>query len=328
MNRSDLRRSAAPTAAALALALGLAACGGQDQSGGNSPNGGDSAALSGTVRVDGSSTVQPLSSAAAELYAAEQPDVNVTVGASGTSGGFESFCAGKTDISDASRPIEAEEVQACKKEGVDFTEMQVAVDALTVVVNPGVDFVDCLTVEQLKKIWEPAAEGKITDWSQVDPSFPDMPLKLFGPGTDSGTYEYFAEEIVGAEEATRTDYEPSEDDNVLVEGVAGTDGAMGYFGYTYYEENQEQLKALAIDSGDGCVEPAAETAQAGEYTPLSRPLFIYVSNKSYSDQPQVAGYVDFYIDNLPNIVEQAQYISMSEEQLAKTEDTLASLGSS
>ena len=328
MNRSHPRRSTTSTTAALAIALGLAACGGQNQAGGDPTGSGDGAALSGTVRVDGSSTVQPLSSAAAELYAAEQPDVNVTVGASGTSGGFESFCAGTTDISDASRPIEPEEVQICKKEGVDFTEMQLAVDALTVVVNPNVDFVDCLTVEQLKNIWEPKAEGTITSWNQVDPSFPDMPLKLFGPGTDSGTYEYFAEEIVGDEEATRTDYEPSEDDNVLVEGVAGTEGAMGYFGYTYYEENQEQLKALAIDSGDGCVEPSAETAQAGDYTPLARPLFIYVSNKSYSDKPQVAGYVDFYIVNLPNIVEQAQYIPMSGEQLAETEGALASLASS
>ena len=328
MSRTLLRRLTGYPALLLILATGLAGCGGQNQSGDSPGGSGGGGELSGTVRIDGSSTVQPLSSAAAELYAQQQPDVNVTVAGSGTSGGFEQFCAGKTDISDASRTIEREEVQACKEGGVDYTELQVAIDALTVAVNPDVDFTDCLTVDQLKKIWEPAAEGKITNWNQVDPNFPDMPLKLFGPGTDSGTFDYFTDAIVGEEGASRSDYEASEDDNVLVEGVANTEGALGYFGYTYYEENQDELKALAIDSGEGCVEPSAQTAQSGEYTPLSRPLFIYVSNESYTDRPEVAGYVDFYIANLTDIVAQAQYIAMSDEQLTKTENALASLRSS
>ena len=323
MSRTLLRRFTGYPAVLLILATGLVGCGGQDQT--DSPGGSGGGELSGTVRIDGSSTVQPLSSAAAELYAHQQPDVNVTVAGSGTSGGFEQFCAGKTDISNASRPIEREEVQACKEGGVDYIELQVAIDALTVAVNPDVDFTDCLTVDQLKKIWEPAAEGKITNWNQVDPSFPDMPLKLFGPGTDSGTFDYFTDAIVGEEGASRSDYEASEDDNVLVEGVANTEGALAYFGYTYYEENQDELKALAIDSGEGCVKPSAQAAQSGEYTPLSRPLFIYVSNESYTDRPEVAGYVDFYIANLADIVAQAQYIPMSDEQLTKTENALAAL---
>ncbi|HSE70485.1 MAG TPA: PstS family phosphate ABC transporter substrate-binding protein [Nocardioidaceae bacterium] len=317
MNRNFMRRAFAPTALAASLALVLAACGGQS---GNSAEG-----ASGSVAVDGSSTVFPLSDAAAELLAEEGSGVNVTVGTSGTGGGFEAFCAGKTDISDASRPIkEDEEVPVCEENGVDYTELHVATDALTVVVGKDSP-IDCITTEQLKKIWEPAAQGKITNWKQVDPSFPDAPLKLFGPGTDSGTFDYFTDEINGEEGASRSDYEASEEDNVIVEGVANTEGAMGYFGYTYYEENADKLKALEIDSGDGCVAPSVETAQAGEYTPLSRPLFIYVANKSYNDKPAVKEYVDFYIDNLTDIAEAAEYIPLNEEQLGETEKTLAGL---
>ena len=317
MNSSFARRAAVP-AALVSLTLMLAACGG-DASGG-----GDSEALSGEIAIDGSSTVGPLSEAAQELYAAEQPDVQVTVGTSGTSGGFEAFCAGDTDISDASRPIEDSEIKICEKNGIEYTELQVAVDALTVVTNPDVG-VTCITTDELKTIWEPAAEGEITNWNQVNPEFPDLTLNLFGPGTDSGTFDYFTDEINGEEGASRSDYEQSEDDNVIVEGVAGTEGAMGYFGYTFYEENQDSLTALEIDSGEGCVPPSPETAQSGEYTPLARPLFIYVANSAYSEESQVAGYVDFYIENLAEIAEAARFIPLNEEQTANTEKALSSL---
>jgi phosphate transport system substrate-binding protein len=312
-----MRRAA--VAGVATLGLTLAACGGQEGTGGT---GGED--LTGSVAIDGSSTVEPLSTAAAELFSEEQPDVQVTVGASGTGGGFEAFCAGKTDISDASRPIEDEEAKVCEQAGIEFTELQVATDALTVVTNPDVP-VDCLTTEQLKTIWEPAAEGQVTNWNQVDPSFPDLPLNLFGPGTDSGTFDYFTDEINGEEGASRSDYEASEDDNVLVDGVANTEGAMGYFGYTYYEQNADKLKALQIDSGDGCVEPSAETAQSGEYTPLARPLFIYVANQSYQEKPQVAAFVDYYIDSLPQVTEAALYIPLNEEQTQDTETALSEL---
>ena len=320
MNRNFLRRAIAPTAVAASLALTLAACGGQQ----GSADGADGA--SGNVAVDGSSTVFPLSDAAAELLAEQNPNINVTVASSGTGGGFESFCAGKTDISDASRPIkDDEEVPVCEKNGIDFTELQVAVDALTVVV--GKDFpVDCLTTEQLKTMWEPTADGTITNWNQIDPSFPDQELKLFGPGTDSGTFDYFTDEINGEEGASRADYQASEDDNVIVEGVANTEGALGYFGFTYFEENADKLKAVKIDSGSGCVEPSAETAQAGEYTPLARPLFIYVSNKSYTQKPAVQEYVDFYVENLTDIAEAAEYIPLNDEQAAATKSALEGIG--
>ena len=255
----SVRRALVPGIAALALVL--AACGDDGGSGSDSD-------LSGEVTVDGSSTVFPMSQTAAELFRAEAPDVEVAVGEAGTGGGFERFCAGETDISDASRPIDEDEVAICEEAGIEYTELQVAVDALTVVVHPDLA-VDCLTVDQLIALWAP--DSKITNWSELDPSFPDEEITLFGPGTDSGTYDYMAAEVVDPdadEPATRDDYEASEDDNVLVQGVAGTEGATGYFGYTYYEENTDILKALAIDDGDGCVEPSAETAQAGEYTPL------------------------------------------------------------
>ncbi|QIK77303.1 PstS family phosphate ABC transporter substrate-binding protein [Nocardioides piscis] len=306
-----------------ALVLSLAACGGGDA---GAEGGSEGSGASGSVAVDGSSTVEPMSKAASELLSEENPDVRVTVAASGTGGGFEKFCVGETDISDASRPIkDDEEVPVCEENGVEYTELQVATDALTVVVHPDLA-VDCLTTEQLVELWAP--DSKISNWSQLDPSFPDQEIALFGPGTDSGTYSYMAEDVVGDEsEATRTDYESSEDDNVLVQGVSGTEGATGYFGYTYYEENADKLKALSIDDGNGCVEPSAETAQAGEYTPLSRPLFIYVSNKAYADKPAVAEYVDFYIENLETIASAAKYIPLSEELYGETQSALEGLSS-
>jgi phosphate transport system substrate-binding protein len=316
VNRTHLRRFAAPASVALALTFALAGCGGQQGAAGEG--------LAGAVKIDGSSTVEPLSSAASELYSEEQPQVEVTVGASGTSGGFEAFCAGRTDISDASRPIEPDEAKVCQRNGIEYDELQVANDAITVVANKNVP-VDCLTTEQLKRIWAPGSQGRVTNWKQVDPSFPDMPLKLFGPGTESGTFDYFTEEINGEEGASRSDYEASEDDNVLVQGVADTPGSLGYFGYTYYEENASRLKAIEVDSGNGCVAPSPQTAQSGEYDPLARPLFIYVNHDSYEKKPQVAGYVDFYVDNVARITRAAGYIQMSEQQAQQTQQTLRTL---
>jgi phosphate transport system substrate-binding protein len=313
---TSVRRAILPGFAALALAL--TACGGQD-------SGSDTDAASGSVAVDGSSTVFPMSTAAAELLAEENPDVQVEVGSAGTGGGFERFCAGETDVSDASRPIkDDEEVPVCEENGVEFTELQVATDALTIVVHPDLA-VDCLTTDQLVELWKPGST--VTNWQDLDPSFPDQEISLFGPGTDSGTYDYMAGDVIGDEsETTRDDYEASEDDNVLVQGVSGTVGATGYFGFTYYEENMDSLKAVAIDDGSGCVTPSAETAQAGEYTPLSRPLFIYVSNKAYADNAAVAAYVDFYVENLEQIAEAALFIPLNEDQYAETQSALEGLG--
>ena len=319
MSRKPLRWAALPSAALLAITL--AACGSDAEAGSGSESGG----ASGSVAVDGSSTVFPMSNAAYELLSEENPEIKVTVGSSGTGGGFEKFCAGETDISDASRPIkEDEEVPTCEKNKVEYTELQVATDALTVVVNKDLEGVDCLTTDQLIKLWAPGS--KINNWNQLDPKFPNQKIALFGPGADSGTYDYMAADVIGEEsEKTRDDYEASEDDNVLVQGVEGTEGATGYFGYTYYEENADKLKALAIDDGKGCVEPSAETAQAGEYTPLARPLFIYVSNKAYTDNKAVKEYTDFYIENLETIAEASKFIPLNEEDYSKTKSTLESI---
>jgi len=314
---TSFRRAILPGVAVIAMAL--SACGGADA--GADTGSGNGA--SGSVAVDGSSTVFPMSNAAAELLSEENPDVQVAVAESGTGGGFEKFCAGQTDISDASRPIEQEEKDACAKQGIEYTELQVATDALTVVVHPDLD-VDCLTTDQLVKLWEPGS--KVTNWNQLDPSFPDQEISLFGPGSDSGTYDYMAADVIGDEsETTREDYEASEDDNVLVQGVAGTEGATGYFGYTYYEENSDSLKALSIDDGNGCVAPSAETAQAGEYTPLSRPLFVYVKNSAYNDNAAVKEYVDFYVENLADIADVGKFIPLSDDLYSKTQSALEGL---
>jgi phosphate transport system substrate-binding protein len=307
--------------AGIALALVLAACGGQNQQ--DAASGDDG--VKGEVVVDGSSTVQPLTAAAGELFSQEQSGVNVSVATSGTGGGFEKFCQGQTDISNASRPIKDEEAAICEENGVEYTELRVATDALTVVVSADNDLVDCLTTEELNTMWAPEAEGKITKWSQVNPEFPDKPLELYGPGTDSGTFDYFTDEINGEEGASRSDYNASEDDNVLVQGVSGSENAIGYFGYTYYEENADALKALAIDSGDGCVEPSAETAGDGSYTPLARPLFIYVADQSYADKEQVSAFVDFYVANNGQVAEAAQYIPLNDEQSGELEEALGQL---
>jgi phosphate transport system substrate-binding protein len=307
--------------AGIALALTLAACGGDNEAAAD--NGGDG--VSGEVVVDGSSTVQPLTAAAGELFAEEQAGVNVSVATSGTGGGFEKFCQGQTDISNASRPIKEEEAALCEENGVEFTELRVATDALTVVVSADNDFVQCLTVEELNTMWAPEAEGEITTWDQVNPDFPKEKLELYGPGTDSGTFDYFTDEVNGEEGASRSDYNASEDDNVLVQGVTGSTNALGYFGYTYFEENADSLKAVEIDSGDGCVAPSAETAGDGSYTPLARPLFVYVSEQSYVDKGQVSAFVDYYVDNVNEVAEAAQYIPLNDEQLGELEDSRAEL---
>jgi phosphate transport system substrate-binding protein len=311
-------------AACGALALGAAACGSDDDSdNGGGGGGGGGGELSGAIRVDGSSTVAPLTEAAAELFQEENPDVRVTVGTSGTGGGFEKFCAGETDISDASRAIEEDEVALCKKNQIDFEEVQVANDGLAVVVNPSNDFAKCLTVEELKKIWEP--KSKVKNWSEVNPDFPDTEMELFGAGTDSGTFDYFTEAINGEEGASRTDYNATEDDNVTVQGVQGSEGAIGYFGLSYAQQNPDAVKALEVDGGDGCVAPSAETVQDGSYKPLSRPLFIYPKSKSLK-RPEVKAFVEFYLANQDQIAEQALFVPMTDQQLAKAEDTVTKLG--
>jgi phosphate transport system substrate-binding protein len=315
MKRSTLRRGLAPAATVLTLSLALAACGGSDDSDSTSSD------LTGSVRVDGSSTVAPLSSVAAELFAEEAPEVNVTVGTSGTGGGFEKFCNGETDANDASRPIKDSEKEACAANNVEFTELQVAVDALTVVVNTENTWAKCLTTEQLKKMWEPGST--VNNWNQVDPAFPDVKLELFGAGTDSGTFDYFTDVIVGEEGASRTDYNPSEDDNVTVTGVEGSKGGLGYFGFSYYEENADVLTAVEIDSGAGCVAPSVETAQDGTYTPLARPLFVYPSKASVTENAAVKAFFDFYVDNDAQIAEEAQFIPLNDEQRAKLESDWA-----
>ena len=306
-------RTAAGIALVTVAALGLSACG--DDGDTNSGSGG------GVVTTDGSSTVAPLTSVAAELYENESGN-SVTVGTSGTGGGFEKFCKGETDVSNASRPIDDDEKAACAAANIDFTELVVANDALTVVVNKDNNFVDCLTTEQLKRIWEP--DSSVDNWNQVDPSFPDEKIALFGPGTDSGTFDYFTDEINGEEGASRTDYSPSEDDNVIVQGVSGTAGGLGYFGFTYFEENADKLKAVGIDSGDGCVAPSAESVQDGSYTPLARPLFVYVSKPAFAEAA-VAGFVQYFVENDAQIAEEAQFVALNDAQRAELESSFEAL---
>ena len=310
---------AALAATAAATALVLSACGGQ-----STESTGDM--LSGAVVIDGSSTVAPLTEAAADLYRDVEAGVNVTVATSGTGGGFEKFCAGETDLSNASRGIKDEEAALCAENGIEFTEIIVANDGLAVVVPAENDFVQCLTVEQLNTIWGPEAEGTITSWNQVDPSFPDVELALFGPGTDSGTFDYFTKEINGEEGAIRTDYSPSEDDNVLVQGISGAEGGLGFFGLSYVTENADLVRAVDVDGGEGCVAASEESVQDGSYTPLGRPLFVYVNNASYTDKPQVKSFVDFYIANQAEVAALAIFIGLTDEQVAIATEELASLG--
>lgn len=272
--------------------------------------------------IDGSSTVEPLSSAAAELYQGQNPGVNVTVGTSGTGGGFQKFCNGETDISNASRPISDSEKQQCAAKGIKYEEIQVANDALTVVTNPQNTWASCLTVAQLKAMWAPGSQVKT--WNQVDPSFPPEPLALFGPGADSGTFDYFTDEINGEEGASRTDYSPSENDNVTVQGVSGNRGALGYFGYSYFEENAQRVKAVQVNGGQGCVTPSAATVQDGTYKPLARPLFIYASDAGLR-KPQVVSFTEFYLAQNDQIVQAAKFVPMTPPQKQASTEKLNAL---
>jgi phosphate transport system substrate-binding protein len=304
------------------LAFGVAACGDDDDDDGGSATGSEnteaSGDLSGTIRVDGSSTVGPLTEAIAEQFQAENSGVRVTVGTSGTGGGFEKFCAGETDISDASRAIEPEEEKLCKDGGIEYEEVRVATDALTVVVNPN-NPVTCMTVDQLNQVWEP--DSDVNSWSQIDDldaEF-DADLALYGPGTDSGTFDYFTEAINGEEGVSRKDYNNvGEDDNATVQGVSGDEGGMGYFGYSFFEENQDTLKALEVDGGDGCVAPTVETAQNDEYVPLSRPLFIYPGAQQLQ-KPEVEAFVQYYLDNVNSVAESVGFIPLTDEQLSESQ---------
>ena len=305
-------------AASGVLALGVAACGDDDDGDGGSstPSG-----LSGDIRVDGSSTVGPLTEAIAEEFNAENPDVKVTVGTSGTGGGFEKFCAGETDISDASRPIEPDETKACQAKGISYQEIQVANDALTVVANPN-NPVECLTTDQLKQVWEP--KSTVENWSQIQglqPSF-DSELALYSPGTDSGTFDFFTDKINGEQGAQRTAgvNDIGEDDNATVTGVSGADGGMGYFGFSYYQENQDKVKAMQIDGGNGCAAPSVETAQDGSYY-LSRPLFVYPSASALDNQT-VDAFLKFYLDNINAVAEQIGFIPMTGQQAQASQQKL------
>jgi phosphate transport system substrate-binding protein len=317
------RRKIALALASVALAAGslaVAGCGDDDDDGDSG-----SSNLSGTITIDGSSTVAPLSEAAAELFQQENPDVRVTVGTSGTGGGFEKFCRGEIDISDASRPIKVEEIAACESAGIAFEQVDVANDALSVIKNPENDWATCLTVEELNKIWDRGSN--VNNWNQVNPDFPDEPLVLFGPGTDSGTFDYFTDEINGEEGVQRTDYNNiGEDDNAAVTGVAGTKGGLGYLGYSFFAENEGTIEAVEIDGGDGCVAPSAETAQDGTYVPLGRQLFIYPSSESLT-KPEVKAFVEFYINNNDEIAERAQIIPLNDEQKQEALDKVAELTS-
>jgi phosphate transport system substrate-binding protein len=285
------------------------ACGGRDEQSGRSSQ---------IVQSDGSSTVFPISEAVAEEFQRQHGEVRVTVGVSGTGGGFQKFCRGETDISNASRPISATEIEACAKRGVAFIELPVAYDGLAVVVNPQNTWVEHMTVAELKRLWEPAAEGKIVRWSQVRTGWPDREVHLFGPGVDSGTFDYFTEVVTDKAKASRGDYTSSEDDNVIVQGVGGDPNALGYFGYAYYEENRNRLKLVPIDdqndaNGKGPIGPSPETVRNGTYRPLSRPLFIYVREESLA-RPEVKAFVDFHVNEGSGLVREVGYVPLTDRE--------------
>lgn len=305
------KKGAITLTAALVVAVGVSACGDSSSSGG-----GD---LSGSIRIDGSSTVFPFAQAAGEAFNEQQAGVKIAVGESGTGGGFQKFCAGETDISDASREIKDEEAAVCKKNGITYQAIQVANDGIAVVANPALG-VDCLTTDQLKQIWNKGS--KISSLSQVDSKLSSEKLSLFGPGTDSGTFDFFTEKINGDKGVTREDYQPSEDDNQLVTGVEGDKGGFGYFGYSYAEAAGDKLTIVGVNSGKGCVKPTVATVQDGSYAPLSRPLFMYVSEKAIS-QPQVKGFLTNTVDNALSIAGTAKLVPMTDAQLAEAKSQLA-----
>lgn len=265
------------------------------------------------IKIDGSSTVFPITEAAAEEFqTGKKGSVNVTVGISGTGGGFKKLCRGEVDIANASRPILQKEMTACRNAGIQYYELPVAFDALTVVINPKNTWAQTMTVAELKAMWEPAAQGKITKWSHVRAGWPNKPVKLFGPGADSGSFDYFTEAVVGKSKSSRGDFTASEDDNVLVRGVSTDENAIGYFGFAYYIENKEKLKAVSVDGGTGPVAPSPEAVEAGSYSPLSRPIFIYVSKRS-AKKPEVKEFVEFYLKKSPALVKEVKYVPLPQE---------------
>jgi len=307
-------------ASAGTLALTVASCGQQqatDQQA--TEGGGEGSQISGSVAIDGSSTVFPITEAMAEEFQKKYNDVRVTVGVSGTGGGFKKFCNGETDISDASRPIKPSEQEACAEAGIEYIELPVAFDAISVIKHPENDWAQCLTTEELQTIWGPEAQGNIDNWNQVRDEFPDQQLSLFGPGTDSGTFDYFTEAIVGEGGASRGDYTASEDDNVIVQGVKKDEGGLGYLGLAYYEENQDQLGAISVDDGNpdngkGCIEPSTATVEEGTYQPLARPIFIYVKKSAAEEKPQVQEFVQFYMsEQNRNLVGEVGYVGLSDK---------------
>jgi phosphate transport system substrate-binding protein len=302
-------------AAAVALAF-LSACGGGEPEGAAS----GAAKLTGSIEIDGSSTVFPVAAAVAEEFQIANPETRVTVAYSGTGGGFQRFCAGETDLSNASRPIRDSEAQACHDAGVEFTELNVGWDGLSVLANPENEFLQCLTVEELNRIWEP--NSTVVTWRDVRDEWPAEEIRLYGPGTDSGTFDYFTETINGEGGASRADYQASEDDNILVQGIAGDTYSLGYFGYAYYAENSDILKLVAVDGGEGCILPSDATIQDGSYAPLSRPLYVYVRHSALT-RPEVRAYVDFMLENAPAIVPSTGYSALSTEQYAEQMQAIA-----
>lgn len=298
-------------ASVLALTL-VAACGGGE--------GGDTAGLTGSVEIDGSSTVFPVAEAVAEEFQIANRGVQVAVGVSGTGGGFKRFCAGETDLSNASRPIRDSEAADCAANGVEFTELSVGWDGLSVIVNPENDFAMCLTVDELRRIWEPGST--VTTWANVRDGWPAEEIRLYGPGTDSGTFDYFTETVVGESGASRADFQASEDDNILVQGVAGDRYALGYFGYAYYSENSERLKLLEVDGGNGCVAPSDATIEDGSYAPLARPLYVYVRHSALQ-RPEVRAYVDFMLENAAELVPSTGYHALRADQYTQALQTVA-----
>ena len=297
-----------------AVIFGLASCGGNSEK--TKENGTSEKALNGSIKIDGSSTVYPITEAIAEEFRNEAPDVKVTVGVSGTGGGFKKFSRGETAISDASRPIKEKEDIACTENGISYVELEVAYDGLAVLINPANDWVDHLTVEELKMIWEPAAQGVIMKWNQIRPEWPNEEIHLFGPGVASGTYDYFTKAICGEEGASRGDYTASEDDNVLVQGISTDKFGLGFFGLAYYEENQDKLKLVGVDGGEGVVTPTQTTVADGTYQPLSRPIFIYVNNKA-AGKEEVVAFVNFYLELVPEIAQEVGYIALPAADYAK-----------
>lgn len=292
--------------------LALTACGGQTTQ--QSGSGEAGAALTGEVKVDGSSTVYPITEAIAEEFLAANPDVRVPVGVSGTGGGFKKFIANEIDINDASRKIKDKEAEEAKAAGINYEEFEVAYDGLSVIVNPQNDWVDSLTVEELKKIWEP--NSTVKTWKDIRAEWPAEAIKFYAPGTDSGTFDYFTETINGESGAIRQDFTASEDDNILVQGVAGDKNSLGFFGFAYYEENQDKLKLVKVDGGNGPIEPTFDTIKDGTYAPLSRPLYIYVNTASL-EKPEVKAFVKFYIENAKEMAPAVGYIALPDELYAK-----------